>query len=51
MNLFKRALLSGVPTAAWAVAACRAHTLTPLLLMWLQAPELTAVQMVPSGSH
>lgn len=22
-----------------------------LLLMWLEAPELTAVQMVPSGSH
>lgn len=39
-----------LPAAAWAAAAGRAGQ-AALLLMWLEAPELSAVHMVPSGSH
>lgn len=58
MNLRKRALLSCVPEQEQLPAAVRAAAAgfaglghASLLLMWLEAPELTAVQMVPPGSH
>lgn len=58
MKLCKRALLSCMPEQGQLPAAVRAAAAglgglghASFLLMSLEAPELTAVQMVPPGSH